>query len=338
MLMRVVLYCLAALPGAYAFLQQDKPPKAEDVFAKIEVFKGLPASEIIPVMEFMCASMKYSCNDCHKKDDYAAETQAKAVTRKMVLLQRDINQRHFDGKLEVTCMTCHNGKEHPVAMPLPGDARLRHGDLEPMPEIEKLFSKHIAAMGNAKGMIVRTGTLTAPNDETHKVETLPCEFTQAEGGKFRIVSGKREIISNGKQISYDGVLMSDEPAAFFGRIGRAWRGADAFDGLTDSLVAGKNSIGSNAVVVVRGNRISTKSYEDIWFNTTGSIARLVNIRPTQIGTVVSSIDYSNYKTVGSVRVPMNVVVTLADGNVWKMSFTSAKAIQKVDETLFKIEE
>ncbi|MBC8063623.1 MAG: photosynthetic reaction center cytochrome c subunit, partial [Chlorobia bacterium] len=126
---RLFFFALATTPFIVAMAQQTgaKPaPTAEQVFKDVKVFKGVPASDMIPAMQFMSASMNYSCGDCHEGSDYAADNKNKEVTRKMILMQREINQKNFNGRLEVTCMTCHSKKEHPEGMPLPTGISRHH--------------------------------------------------------------------------------------------------------------------------------------------------------------------------------------------------------------------
>lgn len=311
-------------------------PTADQVFKNITVFKGVPANDLIPAMEFMCASLKYECSDCHDVKDFAAETWAKETARKMVLMQRDINAKNFGGRLEVTCMTCHNGHEHPATTPVPAGINLRHERMENAPKPDELFANHIAFAGSSGGMIIRTGNLIAPNDATHKIETTPIEFIQAPGGKFRIISGDRNVVSDGSKVWYGGGEMSDEALAIFGRIGRAWRGVQAFSGLERTTVTGKDEINKVAVVVVRGSRPTTISTEELYFDTkSGALRRMVNVRRSTLGSVLSAMDYEKYKAVGSVKVPMKVTSTFADGSTWTMDFKTVKVEATVDDALFK---
>lgn len=314
-----------------------QPQNCEQVFKNIQVFKGVPANDLIPSMEFMAASMKMECTGCHDPKDYAAETRAKDTARRMILMQREINEKHFNNRPEVTCYTCHHGKEHPDALPIPEGVSLRHERTADAPPVADLFAKHIAGVGKPSGAIVRTGTLTAPNDATHKPETLPLEFIQADGGKFRLVSGERKVGSNGTQAWYGNNPMFDEPAAIFGRLGRAWQGENAFAGLERTTVSGKDKIGKTATLSVRGNRASTMSTEDLSFDAkSGLLMRLVNVRRCSLGTVVTAIDYQNYKNVGGVKTPMRVVLSFAGGEQWIMDFKSAKVDPKIDPKVFEV--
>ncbi|MEQ1823690.1 MAG: photosynthetic reaction center cytochrome c subunit family protein [Fimbriimonadaceae bacterium] len=327
MSIRFALLITAVVPFAVFSAQQDqKPPTCEQVFKNIKVMNGVPATDMIPAMEFMSASLGYQCSDCHDPKDYAAETRTKESARNMVLLQRDINTKYFNGKLEVTCMSCHNGKEHPSSTPIPNGLNLRHERFETTIKPEELFAKHVSAVGKAPSKLSRIGSLTAPDDATHKPTTSPLEFIQESGNKFSMVAAERKVASDGMQVSYGGNPMFDEPAAIFGRLGRAWRGDQAFAGLERTTISGKDKIGKSEVIVVRGTRPATTSTEELYFDAkSGLLLRLVNIKRSTLGAVVSSIDYSNYKSVNGCKVPMKVVLTFAGGEQWAMDFKSAKA-------------
>lgn len=335
------LVLLGVSPFVFALAKQDQPkqdPKAEDVYANIKVFKGIPANDLIPAMEFMCASMKWECKDCHDLADFTKETHAIETTRQMVLLQNDINEKWFNGRLEVTCMTCHNGEEHPVNTPIPEGVRMRHDRLTGAPRPPELYAKHATAMGKAPAMLTRTGTLTAPSDETHEIETKPLELVQAAGGKYRLVSGVRTIVSDGTQATYYGTLLWGEPLAIFQRMARTWWGEADFAGLQGAAISGKDTLREKSVVVARAQRPATQSSEDLYFDSaSGLLQRMVNVRRSSVGSVVTAIDYENYTPVEGTLVPMKVTVTFADGKQWVMEFKQAKASASVDESLFKID-
>ncbi|MFZ4507313.1 MAG: photosynthetic reaction center cytochrome c subunit family protein [Fimbriimonas sp.] len=332
---RLAALALASLPLILALTPQT-PPKAEDVYKDIKVLKGVPAADVIPIMELMNAAMNYKCVDCHDAKDYAANTRAKETTRNMVTMQNEINEKNFNGKVEVTCVTCHRGDEHPSNVAAPKGVALRHELPDNAPEVDAVFAKHIAALGPGPATLTRTGTLTAPNDETHKVETVAVEFVQSKGGKFSLVSGKRRITSDGKTIWYGGNKITDEAAAIFGRLARSWRGATAFDGLDRKRVIGDTPIGKEAMIVARGTRAATNSSEELYFDAkTSEIRRLVNIRRTALGTVVSNVDYSAYSTIAGIRTPMKVAYVFPDGTQWILDFKAGSTSTTIDESKFK---
>ena len=96
-----LLTILAATPPADLPVEQTKK--------NIKVLQGMPSSQLIPVMAFMANSLGVTCAHCHVKDYDSDEKPAKDAARKMIALQRSINEQHYGGKLVVTCNTCHAG-------------------------------------------------------------------------------------------------------------------------------------------------------------------------------------------------------------------------------------
>lgn len=333
------LLVLAAAP--VPFLCAAKPQTSpstqncEDVYKNIAVFKGVPAKDLIPAMQFMCASLKYECVDCHEENDYAAETRTKESARKMVILQRDINDKHFGGKLEVTCMSCHNGREKPNSLPLPATVKLRHDKAPPNASVSALFGRHIKASGAEMPMLVLKGSMTETSDHSDKKDKTPYELIQAKGGLFRLTFKHGTFGFDGKTVWTGEYPMSDEPAAIFGRMGRSWRGRDAFAGLEKTSVSGIATINGKKTTVVRGTRAMTGSTEELYFdNKSGLLIRLVNVTRSSIGAVVSTIDYDGFKSVGNAKVPMKVKFLSPDGTVWDVAYSNATVSQEVKENLF----
>lgn len=335
----VRLACLAfgIVPIAIYSLQEPSEKTAEQVYKDIQSFKGVPASDLIPAMQFMSAAMGYQCRQCHDMNDLAADTHLKKTAREMIELQRDINKRYFRGRLEVTCMSCHNGKEHPTRQPMPTGVTFDHEQIENPPKPEEIFTRHLTAIGKDAGVVIRTGSMTAPNLQTEKVETQPVVFTQADGGKFRLESAEKKFGSDGKTLWFGPAPLADEPAAVFDRIGRSWRNDIGFKGLDQPIVSGKDKIGKAEMIVVTGKRPSTGSTEQLYFDAkTHLLTRLVNIKRSTIGTVVSSIDFSDYRDVRGTKVPMKVVVTFAANDQWIMDFRSAKVEASAPDSLFQV--
>ncbi len=58
------------------------------------------------------------CTTCHVRGDFASdEKPEKETARMMIAMTRDINAKFTDGKMHVTCFTCHRGDEHPKTAP-----------------------------------------------------------------------------------------------------------------------------------------------------------------------------------------------------------------------------
>ncbi|MBS1723306.1 MAG: photosynthetic reaction center cytochrome c subunit [Armatimonadetes bacterium] len=339
MLHRVWQFALPvfALAPFVAAVGQDAPAQAQtsdQVFKDIKSFKGVPAKDLIPAMEFMAASLKVECSFCHKPDDFSAPTQMKDTAREMIALQRDINTRHFNGRLEITCMSCHNGREHPLGTPIPEGMSMRHQRFTTTMKPEDLFKKHIAAMGDAD-TVTRKGTMDAPTGD-HKNTTSDVTMIQAKGGKFVVESKADKFGSDGTMVWRGTYPMNDEPAAIFARMGRAWRGEDAFAGLDRLTISGKDKVGKTNVIVVRGVRTATGSTEELYFDEkSGMLVRFTSITRSTLGAVPTIYDYSDFKTVKGAKVPMKVFITFAGDEHWSMTFKSASVGDAVDPKVFK---
>ena len=117
------LILLAALLAVSTFAQNannDKP--VEETKKNIKVLKGMPTSQLIPVMAFMSNSLGVTCAHCHTKEWESDEIEAKDAARGMIAMVRDINERHFAGEQAITCNSCHQGHVRPPGVPNLADA------------------------------------------------------------------------------------------------------------------------------------------------------------------------------------------------------------------------
>src|SRR6202790_220828 len=94
------------------------PKKAEEQFKDIQVFKGIPAEQLIPAMQFITASLGVECEFCHVQGAFEKnDKKPKQTARKMMEMMFAINKDNFEGHREVTCNSCHRGSAHPQAVP-----------------------------------------------------------------------------------------------------------------------------------------------------------------------------------------------------------------------------
>lgn len=76
--------------------------------------KTLTGEQIDGIMKTISKSLGVKCDFCHEKDDFASDkNEHKGEARKMMTMTTDLNKQFFGGKYEVTCVTCHRGKEKP---------------------------------------------------------------------------------------------------------------------------------------------------------------------------------------------------------------------------------
>ena len=93
---------------------------AENVFANIQDYKGVPAAGLLRGMEFYTRALGVSCLHCHTADQWEADTKpTKQIAREMSQLV-DVVQARLAGiknlqtaRPVISCETCHRGKPRP---------------------------------------------------------------------------------------------------------------------------------------------------------------------------------------------------------------------------------
>ncbi|MBB2148012.1 c-type cytochrome [Pedobacter gandavensis] len=119
---------LGAVVMLSAFMQQEEP-KAKNL--KV-LPKNISHDDLDKVMDGFKLALGVKCNFCHaprkddpKKLDFASdENPKKEIARNMIRMTNKINKKYFheknkEGKLtNISCVSCHNGKEEPITIKL----------------------------------------------------------------------------------------------------------------------------------------------------------------------------------------------------------------------------
>ncbi|MFN7992213.1 MAG: c-type cytochrome [Bryobacteraceae bacterium] len=88
--------------------------------------KILKPENLMPAMRAFRTALGVKCEFCHVEGDFASdENPHKEIARKMMLMTHEINAKFPDGKMHVTCYTCHRGAEEPATRPA-GEAGGEH--------------------------------------------------------------------------------------------------------------------------------------------------------------------------------------------------------------------
>lgn len=182
----------------------------------IRVFKGVPTSQIGPLMAVMSNSLGVGCDYCHDLKDFASDAKdEKGVARSMVAMVRDINTRHFEGEQSVTCYTCHHGSPHVHGVPQLADAYYNRPAtttpaakpaLPPASQVIATLEKTQKTITEAHGTMTRSDGVTEPfTFHDGKVETK-LEYPPEADEALRPISINRDRATvtrtetvNGKQ-------------------------------------------------------------------------------------------------------------------------------------------
>jgi photosynthetic reaction center cytochrome c subunit len=82
--------------------------------------KILKDDDIRPMMGAFRVALGQQCTFCHVQGDFADDAKPqKEIARKMIKMVNDDNAMFADGKVHITCYTCHRGKNIPEMVPPP---------------------------------------------------------------------------------------------------------------------------------------------------------------------------------------------------------------------------
>jgi len=122
---KILLMVVVASLAAFVMFAQDKggggkgggKGKAPRVNLKV-----LPDdANLIPTMQSFVAGLgladKGGCNFCHEMDRSSDAKPEKVTARMMISMAKEINSKFPDGKVHVTCFTCHRGSTMPLTAP-----------------------------------------------------------------------------------------------------------------------------------------------------------------------------------------------------------------------------
>jgi hypothetical protein len=91
---------------------EHRPPPAP------KNLKLLQPETLMPTMMAFKAALGVECSFCHVHGDFASdENPHKEIARKMIVMAQQINANFPDGKIHVTCYTCHRGSTEPKTSP-----------------------------------------------------------------------------------------------------------------------------------------------------------------------------------------------------------------------------
>jgi photosynthetic reaction center cytochrome c subunit len=123
--MRMLIVATAALLLLPVSAQEKQPAQKFEMPdpTNLKVLKVATGSEVVPIMRTFAGGLGVECSYCHVEGNFASDENPKKETaRQMIRLVQKINTDFPDGKMRVSCYTCHRGETVPktAAEPKPG--------------------------------------------------------------------------------------------------------------------------------------------------------------------------------------------------------------------------
>jgi hypothetical protein len=86
--------------------------------SNLKVLKVTTGPEVIAIMRTYTAGLGVKCDHCHVQNNFPSDDNPKKeIGRHMIAMTAEINAKFPDGKVHVTCFTCHQGAVEPKMAP-----------------------------------------------------------------------------------------------------------------------------------------------------------------------------------------------------------------------------
>lgn len=341
---------------------QQKPPAektVDEVQKNIQVLKGLPESQLIPVMNYMSASLGVRCNFCHvNKDgnwDYAADEKGeKKSAREMITMVTGINKNSFQGNAEVSCYTCHRGSTsvvHTLSVPLPTPEPPRQPPLaqspqqrESLPTTEQILGKYYQALGGIGAIEKLKSRVMKGSVTTAAGLALGYELYQSGPDKvLAVISPPQQPAvergfngTSGWEKGPRGIRdLAPVEVYYLHRYPDLFKDIKLKDQFSRLAVAGKDKINGRDVYVVRGTTTDNRR-ERLFFDVeTGLLLRRTTSTTSPVGIIPEQVDFEDYREVDGMKMPFTIRVSAVDPfySITR-KFTEIKLNVPIDEKRF----
>ena len=98
--------------------KQEKGPPPDPT--NLKVLKTKSGAEVRQIMRTFTTGLGVLCMYCHLLGNFASDENPKKETaRHMIQMTAVINRQFPDGKMHVSCFTCHRGESEPKTAPEP---------------------------------------------------------------------------------------------------------------------------------------------------------------------------------------------------------------------------
>lgn len=350
-----------SLPFTVNSMSQTQDRPIETVAKNIQVLKGMPESQLLPVMNLMGASLGVRCNYCHVAEEgkYQLDDKpAKQAARKMIQMMFEINKANFNGQTEVTCNTCHRGSTRPVATPPITQLSLANTTnpepatsvAEKRPTVDEVFNKYVVASGGEEALRkiqtrVSELSLKRPKLVNPSGKPVTVELYQKAPDKLLMVSTGPD-----GTVSYQGFngatgwikTPAQQREMSSAELAHIRQQAALYDPLTlkeqfsNLRVGGKQKVNDRDAWMLVGTNTS-KTRERLFFDVeTGLLLRRVQLNPTILGVDPVQTDFSDYRVVDGVKLPFTIEISSLDNahNGQKRTFTQIRQNVPVEDPKF----
>jgi Photosynthetic reaction centre cytochrome C subunit len=326
--------------------QADRP--VEQTAKNIQVLKGLPSSQLSPLMNFISVSLGVRCNYCHVtqgKDPKTGNTiwvwesddkQEKKTARQMMQMVLALNHSQGYGldPGEISCYTCHRGSTRPQSLPAlplaapspqPSPAPSPAGQPAPRPSpltVQQVYEKYVAAVGGESAAAkFQTMTVKGTRDAS---QGRSWPFVASEKGPDKLVVTV-EVPQQGTIIqAINGTsgwtknpreTRALSPAEFAElKRGAALLSVIKFRPTATMRSIGQRKVGDRDALVVVDRPSEGVSRRYFFDAQTGLLFRITTITDTMLSPLPEQIDFEDYRDIEGVKIPFVTRVSTTDAS------------------------
>ena len=320
---------------------------AEQRFKNIQIFKGLPATQLEPTMAFISGSLGVRCNYCHVPNSFDKDDKpTKLTARRMIKMVLDLNKGSFNGQSAVSCFTCHRGKPTPVSVPAVGQNLWAPSpsstSAAPLPSVKQILDRYVQAVGGAEALTKITSRTAKGSRIGADGVLVPEDVHQKAPDKILTVTSYPNVVfSNGfngtaawGHSSREGatplpeqlVVQIKRDAVFYKEL----KTEDLYSSLT---VLGRASVRDADAYVIQATPVDGP-VERLFFDVaTGLLVRRYTESDTPLGKLPLQMDYEDYREVDGIKQPFLIHWSMP-GRIWGRKIDEIKQNVSLDDARF----
>jgi photosynthetic reaction center cytochrome c subunit len=317
----------------------------------VQLLTNMSDLELQRTMNMMRASLGVNCDFCHVVDEKTGwqfdkdDKKEKKTTREMIGMVLKINKEQFNGRVEVSCWTCHRGSIHPaslVSLPTPVPPFPTPKPSRPeLPTLDEVVKKYATALGN----VARLQKPRKLSGLREAFDGKPVSlYVDESGARWRVrvdlpTGTVEQVVTESGGWSRDAKGIHDLPASSveqFRELAAMTTPPLPSSIPPDARVVGKETILRNMDTIIVAFRTPDGVRHRLNFNTaTGLLARVTTIKETPIGSIPQQTDFEQWQDLKGTTFPMKVTTSLVDP--WLGSTRQYKDVvldATIDETEF----
>ena len=339
------LVFIAVIAVSTSFAQEQT---TEQRFKNIQIFKGLPATQLDPTMAFIAGSLGVRCSYCHVQNSFDKDDKpTKLTARRMMQMVFALNKGSFNNQSAISCFTCHRGKPTPVSVPAVGQnpwapSSASSAPAPTLPSVKEILDRYVQALGGAEALTKITSRTAKGSRIGADGVLVPEEVLQKAPDKILTVTSYPNVVfSNG----YNGTVawghssregatpLPEQLVVQLKRDAVFYKELKSEELYSSLKVLGRDTARDADAFVIQATPVSGP-VEKLFFDVrTGLLVRRYTESDTLLGKLPLQMDYEDYREVDGVKQPFLIHWSMP-GRTWGRKIDEIKHNVPLDDARF----